>query len=248
MSRRRVSPWVVLFVASTALASGCATPSTPSEVTKSRPASLEVMGPDWLEPGRSAQFAARIRHADGTTTSVTTLPNLRWSTSNLSLMSVSDSGMVTASESGPGEAVITAEIVISGITVNSGDAVQGTRKVAIRPRAVVKAELDVSLQGTAGRMSYVLALKLTESAGVPVTVTSIYIGFDDNSAWGSPGCDLVADRLGQSRVPAGGTLTLDPIACGDPDYTPYNVVVDIAGKDDNDFPIRVVVVRQPVIR
>ena len=101
-------------------------PVKPSQISASPSASIEVIGPDSLEPGESAQFFANIRQADGTTKSATNMPNLIWRSSNTSVMSVSNSGLVTA-RSEVGEALITAE----------QGAVRGERGVVIQSPSVV---------------------------------------------------------------------------------------------------------------
>jgi hypothetical protein len=243
MSHRRFVVAPFLTVVSAALLAGC---DGPHQVGPSPPVSIQVSGPDSVQSGSSAQFVVIMRLANGSTKSATSMPNLTWASSNPSVMSVSDSGMVTAASLGSGEAVITAEIMPSAGLVRA-DAMQGKRKVVIQPRAIVTVELEVSLQGTPGLMSYVFALKFTESVGVPATVTGVFIGFDDNAVF-SPQCDFGPDKLSQTRLPANGTLALDPITCGGPDDKPFNVVVDISLKDDYGYQTRIVLVRQPVIR
>ena len=180
------------------------------------------MGPDSVVAGQSAQFVANIRQADGTTKSATSMPNLRWRSSNPPVLSVSSSGLVTTPSWGFGEAVITADF-----TNQTG--VQGTRVVSIvRP---VTGTLEVSQSGTEpDHVFYVFALKLTESAGVPTTVTDIWITFDDG--WGG-GCSWTPDKLGQTRLPANGTLALDPLTCDDFHEKAFSVEVSIRLTDDN---------------
>ena len=195
-------------------------PVKPSQLSPSPFASIEVIGPDLVFGGHSAQFVANIRQADGTTKSATSMPGLRWRSSNPSVMSVNSSGVVTASGSESGEAMISAEFTTPG-------ALQGTRKVLIRP--AVTAALEVVPQGTPGQ--YVFSLKLTESAGVPATVTDLWLHFD--TGW-SGQCGWTAAQLGQPRLPANGTAALGPLTCP---YDPYGgdilLDVDISLRDDN---------------
>jgi hypothetical protein len=195
-------------------------PTKPSPPSASPFAGIQVMGPDSVVGGQSAQFVANIRQADGTTKPATSLPNLRWRSSNPSMLSVSSSGLVTAPSWGFGEAVITADFT------NQPD-VQGTRVISIvRP---VTGTLEVSQSETEARVSYVFTLKLTEWAGVPKTVTDIWITFDDGWAGG---CDWIPYKLGPTRLPANGTLALDPLTCSL--YGKFfDVVVSIVLKDDN---------------
>ena len=203
-------------------------PVKPSPVNASEFASIEVAGPDSLGAGQSAQFVANIRQADGTTKSATSMANLRWRSSNASVMSVSNSGVVTATQSESGEAVITADITPPG-------AVQGTRKVVIRPKAVVTAAIEVSPQGTPGQ--YVFTLNFTESAGVPATVTDLWLHFD--SGW-SGQCGWTAAQLGQRRLPANGTFLLGPLTCPYDSYGgDIDLLVDISLRDDNGHVTRI---------
>jgi hypothetical protein len=60
-------------------------------------AAIQVVGPESVASGQSAQFLASVRQADGTTKSATTMPNLRWRSSNTAVLGVSTSGLATAS-------------------------------------------------------------------------------------------------------------------------------------------------------
>lgn len=223
------------------VACGDGAPAKPSPLSTSEFAAIEVIGPDSLHAGQSAQFVANVSQADGTVKSATSMPNLRWRSSDPSVMSVSNSGLVTASLSGSGEAVITADITTPG-------AVQGTRKVAIRPKAEVTVALEVSLEGTPGKRSYVFAVKLSESAGVAATVTDLWITLDDG--W-SGQCRWTPDKLGETRLPANGTLSLDRLTCDNFqnfDYEAFSVQVSIALTDDNGYKTGVDLYRELVVR
>jgi hypothetical protein len=111
---------VALFVAC-----GESSPTRPSPPSPSPFASIEVIGPDAMSPGESVQFMASIRQADGTTKSPTSLPNLRWRSSNPPAISVSNTGMVTAGPRVGAEAVISAEIRPQGV--------RGTLEVWVQP-------------------------------------------------------------------------------------------------------------------
>ena len=141
-------------------------PVKPSPLSTSPFAGIEVVGPDSLGAGQSAQFVANIRLVDGTTKSATGMPNLRWRSSNLSVMSVSNSGLVTAANlsglSGLDEALITAEIAPEG-------AVQGTRKVVLTQVTNGLYTLSVSAQSV--------------TAGSPLTVTWAVPGGGSPSDW-----------------------------------------------------------------
>jgi hypothetical protein len=221
--RKRSVLYVCVTIAAVGLLAACRDPAPvkPSPLSQSEFVGIEVTGPDSLGAGQSAQFVANIRQVDGTTKSATNMPNLRWRSSNTSVMSVSDSGVVTATQSAVGEALITADITPLG-------AVQGTRKVVIRPKAVVTVALEVTQQDTSEQVSYVV--KLSESAGVPATVTELWLTLDEG--W-SGQCSWTSDKLGPTRLPANGTLALGPLTCGlGPDF---NVVVSIWLTDDNGY-------------
>src|SRR5262245_53963031 len=94
----------VLFVSLTIAAAGLflvgcneGSPTKPSPLTSTPIAGVEVIGPDAVFSGQSAQFVVNIHLADGTTKSATSMPGLRWRSSNPWVMSVSNTGLVTAS-------------------------------------------------------------------------------------------------------------------------------------------------------
>jgi hypothetical protein len=221
--RRRSFLYGSLAIAAVGLLAACGEdpPTKPSPPGTSPFAAIQVMGPDSVLAGQSAQFVANIRQADGTTKSATGMPNLRWASSKPWVLSVSSSGMVTASWSAYGEAVITADLT-------NQTAVRGTRDVEVGP--AVTGTLDVSQSGTEpDRVSYVFALKLTESAGVPWTVTEVWI----SDGGGGEVCSWTPYKLGQTRLPANGTLALDPLTCGDFYQKLFYVSVFIILTDDN---------------
>jgi hypothetical protein len=239
--RRRDVLYGSLAIAAASLVVACGDeplPTKPSQPSTSQFAGVQVMGPDSLGAGQSAQFVAKILQADGTTKSATSMPNLRWRSSDPSVASVSNSGVVAATSSGFGEALITADITPPGV-------VQGTRKVVIRPKAVVTAELEISQQGTPGQISYVFAVTLTESAGTPATVTSLWATFD--AGWGGQ-CSWTPDKLGQTRLPANGTLVLGPLTCSVGYDQVSDVVVEIDLKDDIGYTSQIFQGRQLVVR
>ena len=227
-----------LTIAAVSLLVACGSdpsPVRPSPPSPSEFAAIEVIGPDSLRAGQSAQFVANIRQADGTTKSATSMPNLRWTSSNWEVMSVSNSGVVTATSSGFGEAMITAEITPTG-------AVHGSRRVGMPPKAVVTAALEVRPQGTPGQFAF--AVNFTESAGLSATVTDLYLSFDEG--W-SGECGWNAAALGQPRLPANGTLELGPLTCP---YYPYGgdiyLGVAVSLRDDNGYVTRIFL--QAVVR
>jgi len=200
-------------------------PTTPTTLSPSEFAGIEVVGPDSILAGQSVQFVANIRQADGTTKSARSMPGLSWRSSNTSVMSVSASGVVTATPSGFGEAaMITADITAPGV-------VQGTREVVVKRKAAVTATFEVSQAGAEPNVPYVFDVKLTESAGVPATVTAIWITFDDG--WGGQ-CSWTPDKLSQTRLPANGTLALEALACNDGGKA-FSVEITVYLEDDSGY-------------
>ena len=121
-------------------------PNKPSPVSASPIASIQVIGPDLIYRGESVQFVASIRQSDGTTKSATSLPNLRWTSSDTSVLLVNNSGVarVTDGMEGLGEAVITASITDQAN-------VQGSRAISVQPPRPSPYALSVSAQSvTAG--------------------------------------------------------------------------------------------------
>ena len=89
-------------------------------------AAMQLIGPDSVAAGQTAQFSVSLRQSDGTTKTATAMPNLRWRSSNTSVLSVSNSGLVTVGPSVKGEAVITADITPQG-------AIRATRELVVQP-------------------------------------------------------------------------------------------------------------------
>ena len=204
----------------------------PSPLTPSPTESIEVTGPDALLAGQSVQFVAKVRQSDGTTKSATSMPGLVWLSSNTSAASVSNSGVVTA-RSTLGDTVITA---LQG-------AVRGTREVAVRAARAPVLAVEASRQGTPG--PYVFTVRLTEQAGEPMSISAIWIFFDD---YGGAQCKWTPNNLSQTRVPANGTLALDPLTCSNGDGEAVNADVSIELKDDKGRIVYVSQWLQPVVR
>ena len=130
--RRRSVLYGSLAIAAVGLIVGCddRCPPIPRQLNPSPFADIQVMGPDSVASGQSAQFVANVRQADGTTKSATSMTNLGWRSSNNAVMSVSPSGVVTASPSALGEAVIAADL--------TGTAVRGAREVVVQPEGTYR--------------------------------------------------------------------------------------------------------------
>jgi hypothetical protein len=99
-------------------------------------------------------------------------------------------------------------------------------------KAVVSGTLELFTEaGTEpGQVFYVFAPKLTESAGVSATVTSVFVWFDEG--WGGA-CGWKTGQMVHTRLLAGDTLTLDTLSCPGWDATWVDVWIDL--KDDNGF-------------
>ena len=107
-------------------------PTNPTLPTLPTVSGIQVVGPDSIAAGQSAQFVANVRQADGTAKTATGMPNLRWRSSNISAMTVSASGLVTVTAfARDGEAVITAEFT-------DQPSVRGTREVVIQPEGTYR--------------------------------------------------------------------------------------------------------------
>jgi hypothetical protein len=141
-------------------------PTSPTKLTPSPFAAIEVTGPDSIAPSQAAQFVANIRQTDGTTKWTASLPDLRWSSSNPSVVRVSTTGVVTAGSSAFGEAVITADLMTQ-------PAVRGTREVVVQPEGTYRIggsvrEADAPTVPIAGARVEVLPgsnFTLTDSTG-----------------------------------------------------------------------------------
>jgi hypothetical protein len=130
----RLKPSAVLAIASIGLVAACGDQplsTKPSPISPSAFAGIQVVGPDAVASGQSVQFVANISQADGTMKSATSMPNLRWFSSNNSVAVVSQSGIVTASPSVAGQAVITAEFA-------DRTTIRGTREVVTQPEGTYR--------------------------------------------------------------------------------------------------------------
>jgi hypothetical protein len=222
--RRRSLLSCVLSITAIGFLPGCGddrSPLAPSRPEPSPFSSVEVIGPDVIYDGQSVQFVANIRQADGTTKSGTSMPSLVWRSSNTSVIRVSNAGWATATPGGFGEAVITADLNLQGT-------VQGVRRVVHRPR--VTAAIDVGLQGAPGQRSYVFTVTLSELAGVPTTVTALWIDLDEG--W-SGQCFFTPQQLGLPRLLANDTFALEPLTCGVEGA--FTASVSIEFRDDNGY-------------
>ena len=116
-------------------------PAKPSPISSSPIASVQVIGPDSIFRGESVQLVASIRQSDGTTKSATSLPNLRWASSDTSVLLVNSSGVVRVTDGmeGLGEAVITASFT------NLAN-VQGSRAISVQPARPGPYALSVSAE------------------------------------------------------------------------------------------------------
>jgi hypothetical protein len=95
----------------------------------------------------------------------------------------------------------------------------------------VTGTLEVTQMGTGDKVEYLFAVKLTESKGVQATVTEAWIHLD--SGW-SGQCSFDAARLGQTRVPANGTVALNPLTC--PSYwTDSYADISLSLTDDSGY-------------
>ena len=132
-----------LAIATACLFSACSeeAPAKPSPISSSPIASIQVVGPDAIYRGESVQFLASIRQADGTTKSATSMPNLRWASSDTSVLLVNSSGVVRVTDGmeGVGEAVITASL--TDVTN-----VQGSRVISVQPARPSPYALSVSAE------------------------------------------------------------------------------------------------------
>ena len=94
-------------------------------------AAMQLIGPNSVAAGQTAQFSVSIRQSDGTTKTATSMPNLRWRTSNPSVMGVSNAGLVTVPPTARGEAVITADIAPQGV-------IRATRELLVQPEGTYR--------------------------------------------------------------------------------------------------------------
>ena len=107
--------------------------------------------------------------------------------------------------------------------------VPASRRPLPLTKAVVTAVLEVQDWGTPDKFLYGIGLRLTESAGVSATFTSVEIVFDE---WWGAICTFNADQYWETTIPANGTLVLEPIGCENY-WPPYFVEIFVSLKDAN---------------
>jgi hypothetical protein len=125
VSRPSLLSRIVTCVVSGGLAATCGDPQSrnPARPSAAFLSAVEIVGPDSIAPGESAQFVAYVRLNDGTRKTPTPESGLRWRSSNSAVVRLEAvSGLATAMASG-GESFVTA-------TLNSR---QATMEVIIVP-------------------------------------------------------------------------------------------------------------------
>ena len=117
-----------------ALVAACDQPVSKSPTGPSAPAvlAIEIIGPDTIAPGQSAQYTAIIQLADGTKDAASSATNVRWGTSNLLLLRADASGRATALDR-LGETAVFAEVG----PVGSGTR-RGTKDIVIVPEGTFR--------------------------------------------------------------------------------------------------------------
>ena len=107
-------------------------PTSPTRLATPAVAGIQVIGPESVAAGQSVQFVANVRLADGSTKTALGMQNLRWFSSNNSVLTVSQSGMVTASASAKGgETMVTADL-------SNQPGVRSSRQVLVQPEGTYR--------------------------------------------------------------------------------------------------------------
>ena len=124
---RRRSPvrgWLLAAVA--ALTLTCDDPPSRMPTSPSTPmvAGVEIIGPDTLAPGQTAQYSAAVRLSDGTIKAPSPDTLVTWRSSRPNVQVGQDTGLATAA--GAGEAALTAEVVTGGVR-------RGTKEIVVVP-------------------------------------------------------------------------------------------------------------------
>ena len=185
---RRLSLVGAVAIVLMGLIAACGDPVSRNPMAPAAPSvnGLQVTGPSSIPPGQSAQFIANLRLSDGTVKSSTAALNVRWRSSNTSILQVSESGLAMA---GPtlGEATVTAEVLPSAT-------VRGTSEVVIVPDGTYRVvgqvrEVDAPGQAIAG-------------ARVEVSGTSLFATTNTGGGYRLFGVPAVAEL----RVTADGYL------------------------------------------
>jgi len=105
--------------------------NNPTAPTGSAVNTLELIGPANIAPGQATQFSTSMRLADGTVKSGSTATDVRWRSSNTSVLQVSPAGLVTP-VANKGDAFITAELRIGTASRTV------TREVVVQPEGTFR--------------------------------------------------------------------------------------------------------------
>lgn len=107
-------------------------PTSPTRLSAPKFSGIQVIGPESVAAGQSVQFTASMRQEDGTVKSALGVPNMRWFSSDTSVLTVSQTGMVTGNPAAKGgEATITADI-------SNQPGVRGTRQILVQPEGTYR--------------------------------------------------------------------------------------------------------------
>ena len=128
MSTRALNRAALLSLAVVVVTLACNQPATHNPTTPSVPFvnTVEVIGPSSIAPGHAVQFFASMRLADGTVKSGSTATDVRWKSSNTSVLQVGPTGIVTPGAN-QGDATITADLRV-GTTSRTA-----TKEVIVQP-------------------------------------------------------------------------------------------------------------------
>lgn len=129
--RRRSLVRGALVAAAAALTFTCDDPPSRLPTAPSAPAfaGVEIIGPDTLAPGQTAQYSAAVRLSDGTIKAPSPDTPVTWRSSRPNVQVDRDTGLATAA--GAGEAALTAEVATGGIR-------RGTKEVVVVPEGTYR--------------------------------------------------------------------------------------------------------------
>src|SRR5262245_10358451 len=142
MRARRINS-MAMAVAAIAATLACNQPVSRNPSAPSAPAvnTLEIVGPSSVAPGQPAQFSVNLRLADGTVKSGSTATDVRWRSTNTSVLQVASNGLATPVAT-QGDAQIIAEVRIGSSTRVS------TKEVIVQPAGTFRLTGQVTEQGS----------------------------------------------------------------------------------------------------
>jgi hypothetical protein len=166
MSRRTINCFALSALMVVAAAAACDQPETRIPTSPSAPSlsGIEIVGPASVAPGGTTQLTARVRLDDGRLKTGSRATDIRWRSSDTSVMTVSSTGLVTAVAK-QGDANVVAEL-----PVGTGSRM-ATKEVVVLPEGTFRLVGQVRRQG-ASTPVLIPGARVEVTSGAAVAITN----------------------------------------------------------------------------